>query len=91
MLVVGDCASLPFSPSAQAAEAQGRQAAEVLHAIWHGETPRLGKIKLKGVLGSLGKKAGFGYGIVGRSSVMLGRVPRVLKMGVLWMFKHHLG
>lgn len=91
VFVVGDCASLPFSPSAQAAEAQGKQVAEVLHAIWKNETPRIGKIKLKGVLGSLGKKAGFGFGIVGRSTVMLGRVPRVLKSGVLWMSKRHLG
>jgi NADH dehydrogenase len=87
--VVGDCASLPFSPSAQAAEAQGKQVAEVLKAIWKGEKPKLGKIKLKGVLGSLGKKTGFG--IMGKRTIMTGMVPRALKSGVLWMSKHHFG
>jgi NADH dehydrogenase len=87
--VVGDCASLPFSPSAQAAEAQGKHVVEVLQALWKDETPVLGSIKLKGVLGSLGKKSGFG--IMGRRTVMLGKVPRALQSGVLWMSKHHLG
>lgn len=87
--VVGDCASLPFSPSAQAAEAQGKQVAEVLRALWKGQTPRLPAIKLKGVLGSLGKKSGFG--IMGKRTIMLGMVPRFLKSGVLWMSKHHFG
>ncbi|MFD0715224.1 NAD(P)/FAD-dependent oxidoreductase [Paenibacillus sp. GCM10027626] len=86
--IVGDCASLPFSPSGQAAEAQGKQVAMVLQAIWADKTPQLPKIKLKGVLGSLGKKAGFG--LMGKTPI-LGRVPRVLKSGVLWMSKHHLG
>ncbi len=89
VFVVGDCASLPFSPSAQAAEAQGEQIAEVMFAIWNGETPRLGKIKLKGVLGSLGKKSGFG--IMGRRTVMTGKIARALKSGVLWMSKRHFG
>lgn len=89
VFVVGDCASLPFSPSAQAAEAQGKQVAEVMHALWKGETPRLKTIKLKGVLGSLGKKAGFG--VMGKKTIMIGKVPRLLKSGVLWMSKHHFG
>lgn len=88
VFVVGDCASLPFSPSGQAAGAQGKQIAEVLQAIWHGKTPRLGKLKLKGVLGSLGKKSGFG--IMGGTPI-LGRVPRLVKSGVLWRSKRHLG
>ncbi|MFC0211326.1 NAD(P)/FAD-dependent oxidoreductase [Paenibacillus chartarius] len=87
--VVGDCASLPFSPSGQAAEAQGKQIAEVIRALWKGETPRLGTIKLKGTLGSLGKKAGFG--IMGKRTVMTGTIPRALKSGVLWMSKRHFG
>ncbi|MFD2670674.1 NAD(P)/FAD-dependent oxidoreductase [Marinicrinis sediminis] len=87
--VVGDCASLPFSPSAQAAEAQGKQVGEVIQALWKQETPKLGQIKLKGVLGSLGKKHGFG--LMGKETVMTGRMPRVLKSGVLWMSKHHFG
>jgi len=86
--VVGDCASLSFSPSAQAAGAQGEQVADVIQAGWKGEEPKLGKIKLKGVLGSLGKKSGFG--LLGNRT-MKGRVPRVLKMGVLWRSKHHFG
>ncbi|MDF2722081.1 MAG: dehydrogenase [Paenibacillus sp.] len=87
--VVGDCASLPFSPSAQAAEEQGKQVAEVMRAIWKGETPSLKQIKLKGVLGSLGKKSGFG--MMGKNTVIMGKVPRMLKTGVLWMSKHHFG
>jgi NADH dehydrogenase len=86
--VLGDCASLPFAPSAQAAGAQGEQVAHVLQALWRGETPKLHAIKLKGTLGSLGKHAGFG--LMGRRSVM-GRVPRLLKSGVLWMSKRPLG
>ena len=87
--VVGDCASLPFSPSGQLAEAQGKQVAEVIQAQWEGKIPKLGQIKLKGVLGSLGKKNGFG--LMGGRTLVLGRVPRLLKSGVLWMSKHHLG
>ena len=80
--VIGDCASLPFAPSAQAAGAQGEQVAQVIQALWRGETPKLHPIRLKGTLGSLGKKAGFG--LMGQRSVK-GRVPRILKSGVLWM------
>lgn len=88
VFVVGDCASLPLSPSGQAAGAQGKQIAEVLLAVWANRTPRLGKIKLKGVLGSLGKKSGFG--IMGGTPI-LGRVPRLVKSGVLWRSKRHFG
>ncbi|TDF98968.1 NAD(P)/FAD-dependent oxidoreductase [Paenibacillus piri] len=87
--VVGDCASLQFSPSAQAAEGQGKQVAEVIRAVWKNETPRLGQIKLKGVLGSLGKKSGFG--MMGKRTIMTGKIARALKTGVLWMSKHHFG
>ena len=86
--VIGDCASLSFAPSAQAAGAQGEQVAQVVHALWNGETPHLGRIKLKGVLGSLGKKSGFG--VLGKHS-MVGYVPRVIKSGVLWMSRNHKG
>lgn len=87
--VVGDCASLPHAPSAQLAEAQGDQIALVLQAMFLGDPlPHLPKFKLKGVLGSLGKKHGFG--LMG-DTTLLGRVPRVLKTGVLWMYKHHSG
>lgn len=86
--VCGDCAALPFSPSAQAAGGQGKQIAEVLHAIWNNRTPRLGTIKLKGVLGSLGKKSGFG---IMAGTPIMGRVPRLVKSGVLWKSKRHKG
>ncbi|MBP2002075.1 NADH dehydrogenase [Paenibacillus shirakamiensis] len=88
VFVCGDCASLPFAPSGQAAEGQGEQIAHIALAQWRGETPKLSPIKLKGTLGSLGKKAGFG--MMGKRQVM-GRVPRMLKSGVLWMSKHHFG
>ncbi len=89
VFVVGDCASLPFAPSAQLAEAQGEQIAEVLDHIFRDEEPeKLPRIKLKGVLGSLGKKEGFG--VMGKAA-LVGRVPRVLKSGVLWMYRHHNG
>lgn len=88
VFVAGDCASLPFSPSAQAAEAQGKQIAEVIGAMWKGEAPRLGPLKLKGFLASLGKKSGFG--LMGKS-VMVGKVPRALKSGVFWKSKRHFG
>jgi NADH dehydrogenase len=86
--VVGDCASLPLAPSAQAAEGQGEQIAKVLAAYWKGEIVKLDQIKLKGVLGSLGKSSGFG--LLGDRS-LVGRIPRVLKSGILWMYKKHLG
>lgn len=89
VFVVGDCASLPFSPSAVAAESQGRQIAEVIRAMWKGETPRLGSIRLSGMLGSLGRKTGFA--VVGKQTVMLGKVPRTLKSGILWRSKRHFG
>lgn len=89
VFVVGDCASLPHAPSAQLAEAQGDQISLVLQSYLNDTPlPNLGKMKLKGVLGSLGKKHGFG--LMGGTS-LIGRVPRVLKTGVLWMYKHHSG
>lgn len=86
--VVGDCASLPFAPSAQAAEVQGEQIAHVISALLRNEEPKIEALRLRGTLGALGKKAGFG--LMGKTS-MMGRVPRILKSGVLWMSKRHLG
>lgn len=56
--VVGDCASLPHAPSAQLAEAQAEQIVQVLELRWKDEPlpETMPKFKLKGVLGSLGKK-----------------------------------
>jgi len=88
--IVGDCAASEHAPSAQLAEAQGDNIAILLSKKWRNlpypET--LPKMKLKGVLGSLGKKHGFG--LMGERK-LVGRVPRVLKSGVLWMYKHHSG
>jgi len=90
VFVVGDCASLPFAPSAQLAEAQGEQIAFILKKDFNGESypDTLPMIKLKGVLGSLGKKEGFG--LMGKVS-LVGQMPRVMKSGVLWLYKKHLG
>lgn len=88
--VVGDCASLPHAPSAQLAEAQAEQIVQVLLKRWNGEQPpeSFPPIKLKGILGSLGRKHGFG--LVAERPIT-GRVPRLLKSGVLWMYKYHNG
>ncbi|WP_064092860.1 NAD(P)/FAD-dependent oxidoreductase [Rossellomorea aquimaris] len=88
--VVGDCASLPQAPSAQLAEGQAEQIVTVLLKRWKNEElpEELPKIKLKGILGSLGKKHGFG--LVNERSIT-GRVARLLKSGVLWMYRYHNG
>jgi NADH:ubiquinone reductase (H+-translocating) len=88
--VVGDCASLPHAPSAQLAEGQAEQIVQILIKRWNGEAlpKNLTAIKLKGVLGSLGKKHGFG---LVAEKPFTGRVPRLLKSGVLWMYKYHKG
>lgn len=88
--VVGDCASLPHAPSAQLAEGQGEQIVDILLKRWNNEElpEKLPIIKLKGVLGSLGKTHGFGL-VADRP--ITGRVPRMLKSGVLWMYKYHNG
>ncbi|MGM9929192.1 MAG: NAD(P)/FAD-dependent oxidoreductase [Bacillus sp. (in: firmicutes)] len=90
VFVVGDCASLDHAPSAQLAEGQADQIAFILRKKWNGEPlpDSLPKIKLKGVLGSLGKKHGFG--LVGDTAIT-GRVARLLKSGLLWMYKRHNG
>ncbi|MBB6450197.1 NADH dehydrogenase [Geomicrobium halophilum] len=89
--VVGDCASLPYAPSAQLAEKQGEQIVSILKAQWKGEElpSSMPEMKLKGTLGSLGKKKGFG--MMGEKAAVTGRVARLLKSGVLWMYKYHSG
>ena len=88
--VVGDCAALPFAPSAYLAEEQAEQIVQVLIAKWRGtELPeKMPEIKLKGFLGSLGKKQGFAY-LADRT--VTGRLARLMKSGVLWMYKWHNG
>lgn len=86
VFVVGDCASLGLPPSAQLAEKQAVQIAAVLIARWKGERlPSFPTLKLKGVLGSLGKKHGFG---LIANTALTGRIPRILKHGVLWKDKN---
>lgn len=88
--VVGDCASLPHAPSAQLAEEQAEQIVDVLQKRWRNEPlpETMPEMKLKGVLGSLGKKEGFGF-VADRA--ITGRVARFLKSGVLWLYKYHNG
>lgn len=88
--IVGDCVSLPFAPSAQLAEVQGEQIAMLLTCDTRGDAypAKLPPIKLKGMLGSLGKKEGFFA--MGKMS-LVGQMPRIMKSGVLWMYKKHLG
>lgn len=84
--VVGDCAALEHAPSAQVAESQGEQIADVLQMFLQGESlpEEMPEIKLKGVLGSLGSKEGFAYL---KERTVTGRIARMLKSGVLWMYK----
>jgi len=85
VFVVGDCASLPYPPSAQLSELQADQIAAVLSKKWQDQSlPELSPIKLKGTFGSLGKKHGFG---MMANTPLTGRVPRLLKSGILWMYK----
>ncbi|WP_033542641.1 NAD(P)/FAD-dependent oxidoreductase [Planococcus sp. CAU13] len=88
--VVGDCAALPMAPSAQLAEEQAEQIVKVLKMRWRGEElpETMPEIKLKGFLGSLGKKQGFAY-LADRT--VTGRIARLMKSGVLWMYKWHNG
>ncbi|WP_077214470.1 NAD(P)/FAD-dependent oxidoreductase [Bacillus dakarensis] len=88
--VIGDCASLPHAPSAQLAEGQAEQVVQILLKRWNNEElpESLPTIKLKGILGSLGKKHGFGM-VAERP--LTGRVARLLKSGILWMYKYHNG
>ena len=88
--VVGDCAALPYAPSAQVAEEQAEQIVKVLRNVWNNEPlpESMPEIKLKGFLGSLGKKQGFAY-LADRT--VTGRIARLLKSGVLWMYKWHNG
>jgi NADH:ubiquinone reductase (H+-translocating) len=85
VLVVGDCASLPFAPSAQLAGKQGEQVAKMLDEMMNEkEIQKPGEINLKGTLGSLGKKNGFG---VVYNNPVTGSVPRLMKSGTLWAHK----
>ncbi|MDZ5783546.1 FAD-dependent oxidoreductase [Marinococcus luteus] len=93
IFIVGDCASLPHAPSAQLAEGQAEQIATIMKKQWKNEPlpETMPEIKLKGTLGSLGKKHGFGVMGGTAKAAVTGRVARLLKSGVLWMYKNHSG
>src|SRR5699024_6875202 len=84
--VVGDRAALEHHPSDQVAEGQAEQIADVTSDIL---TRReiAGEItdnKMHGALGALGSKGGFAYL---KERTVAGRIARMLKSGVLWMYK----
>lgn len=89
VFVNGDCANLPHPPSAQLAEQQGDQIAQVLSAYLQGETPEpLDEIQLRGTLGSLGARDGFG---VAMGLDITGIIARVMKSAVLGLSHLSLG
>ena len=57
VFIVGDCADLPHAPSAQLAEVQGDQIADVLKKQWNNEPlpDKMPELKVQG-FGSLGEK-----------------------------------
>jgi NADH:ubiquinone reductase (H+-translocating) len=86
--VVGDCASLPHPPSAQVAKIQGEQIVRILVDVLNGKNPQVSEeMKIKGAIGSLGKKEGFGtaYGLS-----LSGHFARFMKSGILWMHKFNI-
>lgn len=88
VFVSGDCAHLPFSPSAQLAEHQGDQIANVLYDYLKDKNAKpLKEIKLRGTLGSLGAKDGFG---IAMGMNMTGSPARIMKSAVLGMQAHNL-
>ena len=88
VFVIGDCCSSPFAPSAQLAAIQGKQLASYFIALWHNREYNPAPVKLKGVLGYLGKKKGFG---MINENVIVGKLPNIIKSGILWLHKHHMG
>ncbi|WP_414043658.1 NAD(P)/FAD-dependent oxidoreductase [Macrococcus sp. EM39E] len=88
--VVGDCASLPHAPSAQLAEVQAEQIIDVMKMIWtEKELPEtMPELKLQGFMGSLGEKEGFAFLL---DKTVTGRLARLMKSGVLWLYKYHNG
>jgi NADH:ubiquinone reductase (H+-translocating) len=86
VFVVGDCASSDLPASAQLAEEQAERIVRVLKHRWKGEAlpEKMPDIKLKGFMGSLGKKQGFVYIA---DTTVTGRIARLLKSGLLWMYK----
>ncbi|WP_102694213.1 NAD(P)/FAD-dependent oxidoreductase [Rummeliibacillus pycnus] len=88
--VVGDCAASQFGPSAQLAEEQAEHIVKVLKLRWSNQSlpEKMPEIKLKGFMGALGKKQGFVYLA---DTTVTGRIARLMKSGLLWMYKRHNG
>ncbi|KYG90458.1 NAD(P)/FAD-dependent oxidoreductase [Metasolibacillus sp. FSL H7-0170] len=86
VFVVGDCASSDLPPTAQLAEEQGERIVKVLRHRWNNEPlpATMPEIKLKGFMGSLGKKQGF---VHLADTTVTGRIARLMKSGLLWMYK----
>lgn len=86
IFVIGDCASSHLPPTAQLAEEQAERVVKVLKARWEtGQNPeKLTEIKLKGFMGSLGKKQGF---VHLADTTVTGRIARLMKSGLLWYYK----
>lgn len=84
--VVGDCASSDLPASAQLAEEQAERIVKVLKHLWNNEAlpEKMPEIKLKGFMGSLGKKQGF---VHLADTTVTGRIARLMKSGLLWMYK----
>lgn len=88
--VVGDCALLPHAPSAQLAELQAEQIVDVMKHIWQGKLlpEQMPELKVQGFMGSLGDKEGFAFLM---EKTVTGRLARLMKSGVLWLYKYHNG
>ena len=88
--IVGDCAASQFGPSAQLAEEQAELIVKVLKLRWSDQPlpEKMPEIKLKGFMGALGKKQGFVYLA---DTTVTGRIARLMKSGLLWMYKRHNG
>ncbi len=88
--IVGDCAALPHAPSAYLAEIQADQIAEVMKLQWANKPlpEKMPELKPQGFVGSLGEKQGFAYLM---EQTVTGRLARVIKSGVLWLYKYHNG
>ncbi|KGR78158.1 NAD(P)/FAD-dependent oxidoreductase [Ureibacillus manganicus] len=87
--VIGDCASSNLPPSAQLAEEQAEYAVKALKAKYKNEPlpEKMPEIKLKGSLGSLGKKQGFALVM---DMAVTGRIARLMKSGYLWFYKRQV-
>ena len=85
IFVIGDCASSDLPPTAQLAEEMAERVVKVLKARYNGDpTPKLTEIKMKGFMGSLGKKTGF---VHIADTTVTGRIARLMKSGYMWYYK----